>query len=174
MPRKKSLILFGEGKTDAVFLRHLVSLYQSEIDSRVKVEAGQGGSPKEVANRLIKKHLQIGAFDGSLLLLDEDLSTEEIPEGWLRRHRIQLVVSEPCCLEGLLLTMLDDPPLKRDRPTSRGWKRHFQRKYLGTDRDSEVVAKFRAKCPDLFPKGLLDGFRDRDGPVAEILKFLGL
>ncbi|MEM6911328.1 MAG: hypothetical protein AAF555_07055 [Verrucomicrobiota bacterium] len=125
MPRRKSLILFGEGKTDAVFLRHISLLYESKIDTRLKVEAGQGGSPKEVANRLIKKHLQIGAFDKSLLLLDEDLPTEEIPASWLKKHKIELVISAPCCLEGLFLTMLQDRPPARDRQASRNWKRHF-------------------------------------------------
>lgn len=49
MARQKSIRLFGEGKTEAVFLNHLRTIYAPEIRACVQVDAGQGGSPKQVA-----------------------------------------------------------------------------------------------------------------------------
>lgn len=174
MARRESIILFGEGKTEAVFLQHLQTLYRDGIAARVKVDAGQGGSPKQVAERLIKKHLNLGAYDRSLLLIDNDLPLDEIPANWLVKHRITLVSSVPRCLEGLLLTMLGDLPPAKERHQSRNWKRRFHKNHLGTDRDAEIVSKLRGKCPALFPRQLVESARSSQPTLHNILEFLGL
>ena len=84
MSRPDNIVLFGEGKTEAVFLRHLTRIYRDAIgNTKVKVDAGQGGSPKQVANRLIRKVLNIGNYDRSLLLLDCDVP-HDIPKSGSR------------------------------------------------------------------------------------------
>lgn len=171
MPRRESIILYGEGKTEAVFLRHLCCLYQRDITARVKTSAGQGGSPKQIATRLIKE-LSLASYDRSLLLIDEDLPTSDIPRSWLSKHRITLVCSTPRCLEGLLLTLLNDPPPARQRHQSERWKRHFHKNHLKTDRRAEIVSKLAKHCPSLFPRKLIDSRRDTCPPLAEILNFL--
>jgi hypothetical protein len=117
--RKESILLFGEGKTEAVFLNHLRTLYAGRIRARVMIDAGQGGGPRQIASRLIKKHLELGAYDRSLLLIDEDLPVDKIPASWLRKHKIQIISTNPMCLEGLLLTLLNDPPPSRERLLSK-------------------------------------------------------
>lgn len=174
MSGKESVILFGEGKTEAVFLSHLRALYRDEIRARVNIDAGQGGSPKQVVERLIKKHLKLAAYDRSLLLLDDDLPRDDIPASWLTKNQITVVTSSPRCLEGLLLSMLNDLPPAKERHLSRNWKRRFHRNHLGTDRDAEIVSKLRGKCPVLFSRALIE-FRRPDHPALDsILKFLGL
>lgn len=172
MSRRESIILFGEGKTEAVFLQHVLALYRADVSAMVKVDAGQGGAPKQVAERLIKKHLKLGNYDRSLLLIDSDLPVDEIPRTWLVKHRIELVKSEPCCVEGLFLTLLDDPPPAKERNHSRAWKRRFHREHLGTDRDTEVQARLRKKCADLFPKTLIESQRHRIPALQSLLGFL--
>ena len=174
MGRRQSIILYGEGKTEAVFLNHLLSLYRDRVGPRVKVDFGQGGSPKEVASRLIKKHLNLGAFDRSLLLIDSDLALDEIPASWLKKQKITVVKSAPRCLEGLLLTLLDDPPPARERGQSRSWKRRFQREHLGTDRETEVQTRLRRKCCELFPKELIESKRADIEAVQVVLDFLNV
>lgn len=174
MARRESIILFGEGKCEAVILAHLERLWRDEIPARVKIDAGQGGSPRQVLERLIKKHLKLGAYDRALLLIDEDLPLDELPDKWLRKHRITLVTSSPRCLEGWLLTLLADPPPARDRAQSRNWKRRFHRNHLGTDRASETVARLRGKCPALFPRSALEAARTRHATLEAILEFLGV
>ena len=174
MPQRESVILFGEGKCDAVILSHLRELWQDEIRPMVRVDAGQGGAPRQVVERLIKKHLHLGAYARALLLIDEDLPLEEIPAGWLRKHRITVVTSSPRCLEGWLLSMLEDPPPPRDRDRSRNWKRRFHRNHLATDRDSMAVARLRARCPALFPRSVLESSRRSHPTLDAILDFLGV
>jgi len=165
-------MLFGEGKTEAVFLRHLCGLYASEITALVKIDAGQGGAPKQVVSRLINKHLVIAAYDRSLLLIDEDLTPNEIPASWLNKYRIRVVTSSPMCLEGLLLTLLDDPPPQRERRLSKNWKNRFHRKHLGTDRETKVTDRLRHKCGELFPKSLIDARKSDIPALRELLEFL--
>lgn len=118
------------------------------------------------------KQLSLGAYDRSLLLIDEDLPTDEIPEAWLRKHKITLVTSGPGCLEGMLLKLLDDPPPARDRHQSHNWKRHFHRNHLGTDRDSEILERFKKKCPELFPKTLIEARKNGIPALRKIVDFL--
>lgn len=174
MARRESIILFGEGKTEAIFLQHLHTLYQDGIAARVKVDAGQGGSPKQVAERLVKKHLNLGAYDRSLLLIDSDLPLDEIPANWLVKHRITLVTSVPRCFEGFFLTMLGDLPPAKERHQSRSWKRRFHKNHLGTDRDAEIISKLRGKCLALFPKELIEKERITHSPLGEIVAFLSV
>jgi len=172
--RPENIVLFGEGKTEAVFLRHLTQLYRDELGkTKVKIDAGQGGSPKQVANRLIRKVLNIGSYDRSLLLLDCDIP-HDIPKKWLKENSIGVVASAPMCLEGLFLTMLDDLPPRSERAQSKHWKRRFHQNHLKTDRDSDIVAKLSDKCPTLFPRELIDIERAKHPCLSKILSFLNV
>ena len=172
MARQQSILLFGEGKTEAVFLNHLRSLYTQPGSARILVDAGQGGGPRQVAERMIRKHLDLAAFDRSLLLLDADLPSHGIPATWLRKHRIRVVASAPMCLEGMFLTLLVDPPPTKERSQSRNWKRRCQRNHLDTDRESEVLERLKRRCPELFPRALLDSKKDAIPALRELVEFL--
>ncbi len=172
MARQESILVYGEGKTEAVFLNHLRTVYACEIRARVQVDAGQGGGSKQVAERMIKKHLNLGSYDRSLLLLDSDVPNDDIPQIWLKKHKISLVCSEPQCLEGLFLTLLDDPPPSKDRHHSKNWKQRFRRNHLGTDRDTEVLERLKKKCPELFPRELLEEKRRQIPTLHELIEFL--
>ncbi len=167
MARQKSIVVFGEGKTEAVFLKHLCSVYAPEIQARVLVDAGQGGGSKQVAVRMIKQHLNLGSFDRSLLLLDADLPHHDIPDVWLKKYKIQLVCSAPQCL-----TLLGDLPPSKERHLSRNWKQRFRRNHLGTDRDSEILDRLKKKCPELFPRELLDEKKKQIPALQALIEFL--
>lgn len=80
MVQKGSLILFGEGKSDAIFLRHICAMYREELKgTRIKIDAGQGGSPEQIILRLINKHLRLASYDRVLVLLDEDFRNQRNP-----------------------------------------------------------------------------------------------
>jgi hypothetical protein len=172
MARKKSILLFGEGKTEAVFLSHLRSLYAPEIRARVLVDAGQGGDSKQVAARMIKKHLDLGNYDRALLLLDADVPHHHIPAAWLKKHNIMVVCSSPQCLEGMFLTLLDDPPPSKERHISRNWKQRFRRNHLGTDRETETLDRLKKKCCDLFPRKLIESKAKQSAALQALLDFL--
>lgn len=107
---KKSLVLFGEGKTEAVFLSHLYRIYRDQLpDTKINTDWGRGGSPNCVAERLIRSHLNLKQNDGALLLLDADIEISPTLKRTLAQHSVQLVRCDPLCLEGLFLNLLNDP-----------------------------------------------------------------
>jgi len=55
---RESIILFGEGKSEAIFLSHLKKVYSSQIQAKVKVDKGQGKTPRDIIDHLIKLSLQ--------------------------------------------------------------------------------------------------------------------
>lgn len=127
-----------------------------------------------MASRLIKKHLHLGAYDRSLLLIDEDLPVDQIPASWLSRHNIQVITSSPMCLEGLFLTLLDDLPPPRERRLSKNWKRKFHQRHLDTDREAEIVRRLQRKCPELFPLELIEAHRNEIPVLRGLFAFLGI
>lgn len=173
MKIKRSIVCFGEGKCEGIFLQHIKSLYGEACPStRVKVVHGRGGSPKHLANQLIKKHLSMGNYDGALLLLDEDVK-DDIPKAWLTKNSITVSRSMPHCIEGLFLTLLEDPPPSKERSKSSAWKSRFQKVYLKTD-SSRISERFLTECPRLFPRDLIDRKRVENRVLLEITAFLGV
>ena len=169
MPQKESILLFGEGKSDAVFLKHLCALYHEDLKgTRIKIDAGRGGSPRQILSQLVNRHLRLGNFDRALLLLDEDLGRDQLPMG------IEVVNSSPGCLEGMLLKLLGAELTNKERHSSARLKRKFRKEYLQTDRDAEIVRKFKFGCPKLFPRERLDEKRAKIGELDVILSFLRL
>lgn len=173
MAKKESWILFGEGKTEAVFLQHIRDIYLGNSHPVVcKVKAGSGGSPRQVVNALIKRHLQIGAYKRALVLLDQDRGTDEIPNTWLEKYRITLVVSKPVCLEGMLLTMLGERLQHGRACTAQQAKSQFRRAVLDTDQGSQIQKRFRQKLPEALPRTVLDYARNQAESLQEILNWL--
>lgn len=172
---KRSLILFGEGKTEAVFLNHLYRSYRDQLpDTKINTDWGRGGSPDCVAERLIRSHLNLKQNDGALLLLDADVKISPSLKGTLAQHTVQLVISEPLSLEGLFLQLLDDSGPQTGKGNAATVKQYFQAKYLKTDRKTEYVAKLKQACPKLFPAALIDAKRKQSSCINEILKFMGV
>ena len=108
----------------------------------------------------------------ALVLLDEDNGLDAIAKKIIRENQnIQVVLSTPQCLEGLLLNLLDDLPPKAQQ-TSEQLKKRFQDKYLGSDR--QVQKNFKLKRSELFPKSLLDAKAKAIPAIHSIFQFLGL
>jgi predicted alpha/beta-hydrolase family hydrolase len=101
--RPKSIPLFGEGKTDAVFLAHLCHIYRSPAVI-TKVEHGKGGSDQTVVQAAIKI-ARLADYSGVLVLLDSDRDDGPIPADWCKKNRLLIKRASPC-LESLLLEIL--------------------------------------------------------------------
>jgi hypothetical protein len=168
---RESIILFGEGKSEAIFLSHLKKVYSSQIQAKVKVDKGQGKTPRDIIDRLINKHLKVGSYDKALVLLDSDVP-HKIPKKILVENNIDLALSTPQCLEGMLLSILGLSPKGAKHASSSSLKSTFM-KHLGTQEDRYMI-KFHQKCPDLFPKTLLESKRLVIPQLDVILKFLGI
>lgn len=165
MPRSRQarepLILYGEGPTEGLFLGLIKQLYSRQLrDKQITVAHGTGGSSGSLLLELKKKYLDTGRGDQpTLVLLDQDNGLDAAAKKILRdNENIEVVLSEPQCLEGLLLNLLDDLPPQAQQ-TSEQLKKRFQDTHLGTDR--QVQKNFKQKRSVLFPKSL---WRPRQTP----------
>lgn len=178
MPRHRQtrspLILYGEGPTEGLFLGLIKQLYSKQLcDKQITVAAGTGGSSGSILLELKKKYLDTGkGHQPALVLLDEDNGLDAAAKKILSENQnIQVLLSTPQCLEGLLLDLLDDLPPKAQQ-TSEQLKKRFQDTHLGSDR--QVQKNFKLKRIELFPKSLLDAKANTLPAIQSIFQFLGL
>jgi diaminopimelate decarboxylase len=69
---------------------------------RVTVASADGGSPVTMVETTYQKYRHV-SFDRCYLLLDEDVAISQQVRDKARKWHIQLVISTPHCLEGMLL-----------------------------------------------------------------------
>ncbi|WP_216643660.1 hypothetical protein [Spiribacter salilacus] len=102
----KSLLIVGEGAHDRAFVDHLKSLYdQRKSGQTVTVRAGDGGSPRDLLKRMVRCY-QHKDYDQRVLLLDDDVGVTQPARDIARKHDIEMILSSPVCLEGMLLDVL--------------------------------------------------------------------
>lgn len=112
--RLKTLILIGEGPCDSAFLKHLKFLYSRNTGQKVTIDSADGGSPNDVIKNTIQKCRHID-YDHRAILLDSDVVIRQQDRDLARQSGIQLIVSKPVCLEGMLLNVLDIEPEKNNK-----------------------------------------------------------
>lgn len=170
MATTKSILLFGEGKTEAFFLSHLRHLYAGPTTA-IKVEHGRGGSVRTVVQAAIKI-ARLADYSGVVILLDSDRVEESVPESWCREHRLFIKHSVPC-IEALFLEILGDRKLSKLRNGGRAsdrCKSHFHVTYLQTDQNGQVTGRLKSCFQTKFPKELLDEARTRIPVLDEIVR----
>ncbi len=168
---KESIVLFGEGKTEAIFLNHLKTVYSAHKALKIKVDKGQGKSPQDVADRLVNKLLRVGHYDRSLLLIDSDIE-HKISQKFLSKHKITLVLSIPQCIEGLMLQILGKLPKGATHSRSKELKSVFL-KEIDTN-EAGYGRKLTQEAPRLFPIEMLEEKRKTIPELDEILTFMGV
>ncbi len=172
---KESLILFGEGPSEALFLELFRSYYSDELSNKnIDVGNAHGGSPQNIFIKLNKEYLQTGNSETPcLVLMDSDIHLDEYSKGFLKTHsNVKVVYSAPQCIEGLFLTLLDDQ-LVLSQQNSKKFKTHFQKNYLKTN-DSKILVRLKYKREQLFPKALIESKVNHVPQIKEILEFLGV
>jgi len=100
-----TLLIVGEGAHDKAFLNHLRDLFDDrETGQKVKVQASDGGSPRDIIKDAIKS--SHAAYDRRIVFMDADISLSEKDKRYAEKHKVELILSEPLCLEGMLLELL--------------------------------------------------------------------
>ncbi len=173
MSRSSSILLFGEGKADAVFLAHLRDLYKAP-GTAIKVEHGWGGSVHTVVQGALKI-ASLADYSGVVILLDSDRDDEPVPPDWSKDPRAVIKYSSPC-LEALLLEILSDDKLSTLRhgaSASARCKSYFHGTYLGTDRSGQVLGRLKKILQTRFTLLLLEDARARIPVLNEIIRAIG-
>lgn len=100
-----TLLAVGEGAADKAFLYHLRHMYGRDTGQKVTIEAEDGGSPSTMITNMLRKHKH-QAFDRRILVLDEDIPIDVQAQNKAHQGNIELIISSPICLEGMLLDVL--------------------------------------------------------------------
>lgn len=145
---KKTILIFGEGSNEAVFLKYLRGLYARDTGFEVKILGGNGGSARDI---VLDAGKVFGGYDRRVVVLDNDKPESEM--GDARQvatvRGIELIEHTPC-LESVLLAILDDRGKSGDNVSDQH-KSEFQSKYLEKKKRGELK-----EYEKLFPKSLLD------------------
>ena len=141
----KTLLVFGEGFNEEMFLKHLRALYSYESNVAITVKKGKGG---DAQNIIIDADKILGSYDRKIVVLDNDKSKVEMLKARkeAQDRNIELIENTPC-LESLLLSILEKKPSGK---TSAWCKSEFEEKYLDQKKRGEPNEYIK-----LFPKKLL-------------------
>jgi hypothetical protein len=103
--RLSTLIIVSEGAHEKAFLSHLKSMYSANTGQKVKIDSADGGSPQDIVRTAIKKSKHIG-YDRKFILMDSDIAIDDATKKLAKDNNIKIILSEPLCLEGMLLNLL--------------------------------------------------------------------
>ena len=146
---KKTLLIFGEGSREEIFLKHLKKLYSYNRGVEIKIKKGKGGDAPGI---VINADKVLGDFDRRIVVLDNDKSKAEMAKAReeSKNRKIELLENTPC-LEFLFLSIVNKKPNGKN---SSWCKSEFESKYLSSKKRGEP-----SEYDKLFPQKLLDSKR---------------
>lgn len=105
-----TLLIVGEGAHDKAFLNHMRDLFDGrETGQKIKVQFADGGSPRDIIKVATRsKH---AAYDRRVVFMDSDVIVTASDQKFANVHKIELILCEPLCLEGMLLEILGESVL---------------------------------------------------------------
>lgn len=160
---KRTLLIFGEGFDEEVFLKYLKGLYSQNANISVTIRKGKGGSAGEI---VICTHKEPGAFDRRIVVFDCDKPKKEMQQARqeAKTHNIELIENEPC-LEFLLLSIL----CKATEPNkdSKWFKKEFEGKYMDEKKRNQLT-----EYSKLFPKKLLDSKKSKISNLKRLISVM--
>lgn len=144
----QTLLVYGEGLGEEVFLKHLRGLYARESGVAVTIRNGKGGN---AVNMIIDASNAPGGFDNRIVVIDNDKDDAEMRQArWEAENRSIGLIENTPCLEAILLGILNDGKDYSNKRSS--WcKNEFESKYLDKKRRTELD-----EYEKIFPKSLLD------------------
>lgn len=156
----KTLLVFGEGFSEEIFLKYLKSTYSFNKNVAITIKRGKGGTPYNVvldANKIP------GAFDRRIVIIDNDKPKTEIQKARsiAKEKNIELIENTPC-LESLFINILD----KKYNQNSNWFKHEFESKYLDRKKRDELDEYIK-----LFPKKLLE---KKKADIIELKKLISI
>ncbi|KKP36577.1 MAG: hypothetical protein UR23_C0016G0002 [Candidatus Roizmanbacteria bacterium GW2011_GWA2_32_13] len=156
----KTLLIFGEGFSEEIFLKYLRRAYSFNKNVAITIKRGKGGTPYNVvldANKIP------GAFDRRIVIIDNDKSKTEMEKArnLAKEKNIELIENTPC-LESLFINILD----KKYNQNSVWFKHEFESKYLDRKKRDELDEYMK-----LFPKKILD---KKQTEIPELKKLISI
>ena len=130
----RTLLVFGEGLCEEVFLKHLKKLYAYNSNVAVTVRRGKGGTPADV---VIDSDRIPGDYETRVVVVDNDKSQKEmeLARKEAKSRKITLIENTPC-IEALLLSILENGKDFSNK-TSDWCKKKFESEYIEKKKRSE-------------------------------------
>lgn len=147
----RTLLMYGEGLGEEMFLKHLRGLYSRDSGVAITIRNGKGGTATNIITNAVNEP---GAFDRRIVILDNDKTEQEMNQARAeaRRQGIELLENAPC-LEATLLAILR-PGQNFSGLASARCKSEFESNYLDKKKRTEI-----AEYGKIFPKATLDAQR---------------
>lgn len=158
-----TLLMYGEGLNEEMFLKYLRGLYARQSGFYIKIKNGRGGDAVSI---IINASNEPGGFDSRIVVLDNDKGNEEMQKARqeAKKRNIKLLENTPC-LEAVLLAILNNGGDYSNKQSN--WcKSKFESEYLGKKDRTELN-----KYENIFPKLLLDKQKNK---VPELKKFISI
>lgn len=149
----KTLLVYGEGLSEEVFIKHLRGVYAYGNNVAVTVRKGQGGTADKV---VIEADNTPGAFDRKVVIVDNDKPASEMEQARkeAKNRHIELLENAPC-LEAVLLSILNNGTSFANKNSD--WcKSEFESKFISKKKRSEIN-----EYKSLFTKAVLDEQRSK-------------
>lgn len=149
----RTLLMYGEGLGEEMFLKHLRGLYSRNSGVYVTIRNGKGGTATNIVTNAVNEP---GAFDRRIVILDNDKSDHEMSTAReeAKKHRVEMLENSPC-LEATLLAILR-PGQSFSGRTSAWCKSEFESNYLNKKKRTEIL-----EYGKFFPKNVLDIQREQ-------------
>lgn len=162
---KKTIIFYGEGSAEEVFLKHLKKTYARDSGVAVTVKSGQGGAADEIIRKAFRYTL--GGFDKRVVWLDNDKPKAEMEKArtMAKSSGIILIENRPC-LEAFLLGILNGGKVSKNK-SSGYYKKEFESKHICKKKRCDIF-----EYEKIFPKKKLDSARKKVMELDEIVGFM--
>ena len=160
----QTLLMYGEGLSEEMFLKHLKRLYAYNSNVAVTICKGKGG---DVISVVIDAANAPGAFDRKIVVLDNDKEKAEMMQARQEAKKRSIILFENTpCLEATLLLVLNDSGMFKNK-TSSWYKKEFESKYIDKKKRAESSAYEK-----IFSKTLLDDRRLKISELNQLILFM--
>ena len=101
---KKTLLFYGEGLREEIFLKHLRALFSQNKNISITIKRGKGGTADGL---VIYTSRLLGSFDARITVLDNDKSKSEMKQARDEAKKKGIILLEHTpCIESLFLSIL--------------------------------------------------------------------
>lgn len=144
----RTLLMYGEGLGEEIFLKYLRGLYSRDSGVAITIRNGKGGTATNIITDAINEP---GAFDRRIVILDNDKNEQEMnrARAQAKQKGVELLENSPC-LEATLLSILRNGQSFSSK-TSAWCKSEFESNYLGKKKRIEL-----GEYGKIFSKTILD------------------
>ncbi len=161
---KNIILIYGEGMSEEMFLKHLRGLYAKNSGIAVTIRKGNGGSAENIVKNAAR---YLGDFDKRVVVLDDDKSQAEMEKAdqEAMERNVVLIKNAPC-IESTLLSILNNGQSFEDQKS--GWcKKEFESKHIPKKKRKDKI-----EYEKLFSKTLLDKCRKKIPSLEEIIALM--